>query len=168
MGGAVVVGASMLVFGAQAWAGSFTNLSVMTDEKSLSCMPIMSCFDVTSDKNITHIFVEIEACTVQESDPFMITVDGVPVTKVHTNGGPCNHGPDAPMSVPENDEVLDLNGPFLIDKPRIWFPLPGNQSTARVCVSVDEPSMIEVGAKSADDCAQNTASLCQCMPGNCP
>jgi hypothetical protein len=160
----VLVAASVFVFGAQARAGSFTDLTVMADESSFSCEPIMKCFDISSDKNITQIFVEFNACTGMpgSEDSFTITVDGTPITKVHTNGGPCNHGPDAPSVVPEDDEVLGLNGPFLIDKPRVWFPLPGNQMTARVCVTTDDPTMLEVGAKSADDCAEAPANLCTC------
>jgi hypothetical protein len=162
--GGVVVAASVFMFGAQARAGSFTDLSVTPIENSFTCTPeIMKCFDVSSDKNITHIFVEFNACTeMPMTDSFSITVDGTPITKIHMNGGPCNHGPDAPDVIIEDDEKLGFPGPSLIDKPRFWFPLPGNQMTATVCVTTDDPTKLEVGAKSADDCAEAPADLCSC------
>ena len=57
------------------------------------------------------MFVD-SACAASPSD-FAITVDGEAVPELHTDDGPCENIPR-----------------------EIWFPLPGHQDTAHVCVSV--------------------------------
>jgi hypothetical protein len=100
---------------------------------SLLASSSTACFDVvTEDANITHIFVNACAATASE---FAITVDGEPVTELHTDDGPCEH--------------------ISTD---VWFPLQGNQDTAHVCVSVqgDCPEGIQLYAKAESECAAGT------------
>ena len=162
----VVVASTVLASGGSSFAGRETDLSVTPDGSDVSCEPISitGCFDVDSLKNITHIFVAFDACAPDPpEDPFSITVDGDPVPvdklipedRLKDKGGPCNHGDPAP---PVADD--DTSGPNLIAKPRLWFPLQGNQKHARVCVTTDTISIIRVGAKSADECVQNTQNFC--------
>jgi hypothetical protein len=151
--------ASGLLFSTAALADPQTNLRVTADGTNLTCPEASACFDVSSEKNITHIFVDwsFDGCEQDDQDPtFAVTVDGVdiPSDKWHTRGGPCNHGEDF---IPRT----------------IWFPLPKNQDTARVCVTVTGavPSEILVGAKSAEECTfddvEGECQICEQQPP-CP
>jgi hypothetical protein len=123
-------------------------------DNNLTCPEPTACFTVTSDKNITHIFVDssAEGCEVDNhNDPIeSVTVDGedIPSDKWHTNGGPCNHGEDLVPRV-------------------IWFPLTQNQDHAEVCVTVSgDVTQILVGAKSAEECTLDTqeTNCCEEQP----
>jgi hypothetical protein len=117
---------------------------IQGDGTDLSCPAPTACFQVTADKNITHIFVDANFDCESGADPgiLQVTVDGtvIPQSKWHTNGGPCNHGEDF---IPRD----------------IWFPLPGNQKSAEVCVTTFgmSPSDVSVGAKAAEECLYDTA-----------
>jgi hypothetical protein len=90
-----------------------------------------ACFDVTTNgANIGQIFID-NICGPTVPEEFVITVDGEPVTKLHTEDSPC---PELPSDV--------------------FFSLTGHQSTAHVCVSVLGASggCISVGAKAGDEC----------------
>jgi hypothetical protein len=97
-----------------------------------------ACFNVSSDHNITHIFVNLgfDGCTPV---PFVVSVDGVfvdPKDFHSPSSGPCNG-----------------NGERIV--PRIlWFPLPGNQKNVEVCVLTEfaVPALVAVGAKADDLC----------------
>jgi hypothetical protein len=109
----------------------------------LSCNSDTACFDVTTNgANITHIFID-SPCVSGDGD-YEVTVDGEPVKKLHTNGGPC-------QSIPRD----------------VWFPLQGNQAEAHVCVTVKGvgPSGVQVGAKAKNDCVMASVPL-NC--GSCP
>jgi hypothetical protein len=102
-----------------------------------------ACFDVSTDANIGQIFID-DLCGQTALEDFLITVDGEPVTKLHTEDSPC---PDIPSDV--------------------FFSLPGNQSTAHVCVTVSGASggCLTVGAKAADECLIGSVFLladCTC------
>ena len=89
------------------------------------------CFDVTTDgANIGQILID-DICGQTAPEDFVITVDGEPITKLHTDDSPC---PEIPSDV--------------------FFSLPGNQSTAHVCVSVSDASgdCLTVGAKAGNEC----------------
>lgn len=107
----------------------------------------VSCFDVTSDKNITHIFVDVDTYACESDPDFFVTVDGEAVEKLHTNGGPCTH---------DND-----NGQIDIDR-IVWFPVPQNQSEAEVCVYVEARAPVTVGAKSANECDEASNHVYEC------
>jgi len=177
------VGVAVLLIGGGVWAGcgsdggslssavaddqkedkstgdvSHTDLMVTAEGGGdLTCPSPMACFDVSSEKNITHIFVQVgfDGCA---KVGYSITVDGKAVTMLHTMGGPCNvHGQKGEDLIPRD----------------VWFPLPGNQKTARVCVATDGtvPASIRVGAKSAEECKDAmTSAMCQpCeQPQPCP
>jgi hypothetical protein len=66
---------------------------------------------------------------------FAITVDGEAVPELHTDDGPYENIPR-----------------------EIWFPLPGHQDTAHVCVSVQRagPEDIRVSAKAGSACIAGT------------
>jgi hypothetical protein len=127
---------------------SDANLVVEVDRVS-NCK---ACFDVTADKNITHIFVKVNG-----SDAYTILVDGKPVDPkdLHDTGGPCNHG---------EDEILR----------DVWFPLTGNQKEAQICVVLNNPPVyanVTVGAKAASACVdESTKVRCKANhPGDgCP
>jgi hypothetical protein len=90
----------------------------------------MVCFDIlTEGTNISHIVVD--AGGAAPPSDFAITVDGEPVPELHTTGGPCEH-------IPRN----------------VWFPLPGDQEEAFVCVSVQGagPEGIQVYAQAGRAC----------------
>jgi hypothetical protein len=102
-----------------------------------------ACFDVTTNgANIGHILID-DICGQRTPEDFLITVDGVLITKLHTDDSPC---PEIPSDV--------------------FFSLPGNQSTAQVCVSVLDASgdCIMVGAKAGNECfiAAVPSSECTC------
>jgi hypothetical protein len=136
---------------------SHTNLTVTenTHDTSIECPGgTTACFNVDSDKNITHIFVNLgwDGCT---PEGFTVTVDGVTVDPKDFHApdtGPCNPNGQA------GEDFI----------PRIlWFPLPGNQKHAEVCVHIKGaiPALVSVGAKSAEECI--AASLEQSC-SNCP
>jgi hypothetical protein len=114
-----------------------------------------ACFEIDSDKNITHIFVDTEGA---ENEVFLGFGDDELelVEKLHDNGGPCNHG----------DTSIDRDD---------WFVVPGNEEhfseVLTVCVVVtdsDFDGVITVGAKSTDECQQDTDEV-QCEGGEpCP
>jgi hypothetical protein len=115
---------------------SDANLSVEVD-RVMNCK---ACFDVTADKNITHIFVKVDG-----TDAYTILVDGTPVDPkdLHDTGGPCNHGPD------------EIFREFL-------FPLTGNQKEAEICVVLNNPPVyanVTVGAKAASACADESTRV---------
>jgi hypothetical protein len=92
------------------------------------------CFDIVTDgAEITHILVD-STCAASPSD-YAITVDGEPVTVLHTDDGPC--------------ESLARG---------VWFPLQGHQDTAHVCVSVrgECQGSIQVAVKAGDECVSGT------------
>jgi archaellum component FlaG (FlaF/FlaG flagellin family) len=117
-------------------AGPTRSVTASTEPLACDSDSTSACFDITTDgdgANITHVFVDA-GCAASPSD-FEITVDGVPVTELHTDDGPCE-------SIPRD----------------VWFPLPGNQDTAEVCVSVQAagPEDIQVYAKAGDECIVGT------------
>jgi hypothetical protein len=100
-----------------------------------------ACFDVTTNgENIGQIFID-DICDQTAPEDFVITVDGAPITKLHTDDSPC---PDIPSDV--------------------FFSLPGHQSTAHVCVSVSDASgdCITVGAKAGNECFIAAVPLSDC------
>jgi hypothetical protein len=112
------------------------NLAVEVD-RVVNCK---ACFDVTADKNITHIFVKVNG-----TDAYTILVDGNPVDPkdLHDTGGPCNHG---------EDEIFR----------DVWFPLTGNQNQAEVCVVLKNSPVyasVTVGAKAADACVDESTKV---------
>jgi hypothetical protein len=141
--GAFVVAA----FGLAGQAGAKkANLTITPDGVTGMCPDGQTaCFlvDTEEERNITHIFIDINFCGVDP--PFTVTVDGVPVDMLHTQGGPCNHGDD------EIDRIA-------------WFPLTGNQDHARVCVTTagQFPS-VSVGAKSQGECVSGPTLGGSCM-----
>lgn len=151
-GMAAIMVVAGLGFVNRAEAKKNANLEVDFDagDSNLECGngTIVSCFDVTADKNITHIFVDVDFSVCQEDPPFQVTVDGEEITKFHTKGGPCNH----------------FNGNGQIDIERsVWFPLPGNQKSAEVCVFTDGTIVpVSVGAKAANECAVDENDVYDC------
>ena len=138
--------------------GKQPNLKVTPDplHSDLTCPSPTACFRVTSDKNITHIFVDVAPDTTCEGETpsIAVSVDGVnvPSAKFHTNGGPCNHGEELVTRI-------------------LWFPLTGNQKTADVCVTTSGVAVsdISVGAKSAEEClASSEHPACECPPAPSP
>jgi hypothetical protein len=131
---------------------SHTDLTVRenTHDTSLTCPSARACFDVSSLKNITQIFVKVGFDSCKPVD-FVVTVDGVVIDPGDFHDpttGPCNHGED------------------LIERD-LWFPLPKNQKTAQVCVTTTGavPALVRVGAKSAEECESAAISeTCE----NCP
>jgi hypothetical protein len=113
-------------------------------DTNLSCEggPIV-CFDVdTNGANITHIFVDVDAPCVSNPDDYDVLLggpNGAVVDKLHTRGGPCNHGLDA------------------IDRD-VWFPLSRNQSRAEVCIRFHGfvPQNVSLGAKAKSECVATT------------
>jgi hypothetical protein len=100
-----------------------------------------ACFDVTTDGvNIGQILID-DICGQTAPEDFAITVDGEPITKLHTDDSPC---PEIPSDV--------------------FFSLPGNQSTAQVCVSVLDASgdCLTVGAKAGNECFVAAVPLSDC------
>jgi hypothetical protein len=103
-----------------------------------------ACFDVTTNgANIGQIFID-NICGQTAPEDFLITVDGEPITKLHTEDSPC---PEIPSDV--------------------FFSLTGNQSMAHVCVSVlgATGGCISVGAKAGDECFMASIPLladCTC------
>ncbi|HEX2570801.1 MAG TPA: hypothetical protein VH877_14685 [Polyangia bacterium] len=134
-------------------AAADSNADVMVcprpDLSTPKCPEARACFDVRATKNITHIFVDLDF-DMCRSAPFVISVDGVdvPADRLHTRGGPCNHGDD------------DISR-------TVWFPLTGNQDKAQICVRVEGavPQAISVGAKAADECVSASLSTPYCS--NC-
>ena len=123
----------------EAVQGAGLTMSVTASTEPLACDSdtTTACFDIAAEgANITHILVDA-ACAASPSD-FAITVDGMDVIMLHTDGGPCE-------SIPRD----------------VWFPLPGNQDEAIVCVSVQAagPEDIQVYAKAGDDCIAGTMPL---------
>jgi hypothetical protein len=114
-----------------------------------TCPEARACFDVRASKNITHIFVNLDF-DMCRSAPFVVSVDGVdvPADRLHSQGGPCNHGDSA---IPRT----------------VWFPLTGNQESARICIRVEGavPQTIGVGAKAANECVAASLSTPYCS--NC-
>jgi hypothetical protein len=112
--------------------GAGLTMAVTARTDPLVCDESMACFDIfTNGPNITHIFID-SGCAASD---FQITVDGEPLssfqTELHTTGGPC---PDLPRDV--------------------WFPLPGDQDEAHICVSVHAagPEGIQVYAEAGGEC----------------
>lgn len=101
---------------------------------SLTCPSPMACFHVTTNgANITHIFIDVDACCAVDSGDYDVLVDGQPVTQLHDGGGgPCK------------ELARD-----------VWFPLQGNQASAEVCLQFHGfvPSHVSVGAKAKSECA---------------
>jgi hypothetical protein len=129
-------------------ASSVTDLRVTPSASSQTCPTPFACFDVRTDgANITHIFVDVDAPCASNPSDFSVEVNGVPVTDLHTQGGPCTGGGG--------------NGPIDRD---VWFPLMGNQSQASVCVFTHGfvASQISVGAKAQDDCVAASSQF-QCQ-----
>jgi hypothetical protein len=146
-----VLAVAGLGFENRAEAKRDANLDVCFDpgDSNLECgNTIVSCFDVSADKNITHIFVDVNFDVCQEDPPFQVTVDGEEITRFHTRGGPCNH----------------FNGNGQIDIERsVWFPLPRNQKEAEVCVYTDGVIVpVSVGAKAANECAVDENEVYDC------
>lgn len=116
------------------------------DGIDLSCPG--ACFDVTADKNITHIFVDVGGAR-----DFDVYIDGEEVDPdtFHDRGGPCNHG--------KREIERD-----------VWFPLTGNQKRAEVCVVIHDGASskeIKVGAKSACECKDADVEV-ECEPSHPP
>jgi hypothetical protein len=94
-----------------------------------------ACFDLVADfgKKITHILID-SGFGASPSD-FLISVEGEPVGKLHTEGGPCE---DIPRDV--------------------WFLLESGPETAFVCVIVrvpDDLANIQIFGKTNDgECIQ--------------
>lgn len=100
---------------------------------SLTCPAPIACFQVsTNGANITHVFIDVDACCAADPDDYDVLVDGQPVTKLHDGGGgPC-------------DEI----------EREVWFPLQGNQASAEVCLQFHGfvPNHVSVGAKAKSEC----------------
>jgi hypothetical protein len=118
----------------EAVQGAGLTRAVNVSTEPLACDDGMTCVDIfTNDPNIniTHIFID-SGCAASD---FSITIDGEPLssfqTELHTTGGPC---PDLPRDV--------------------WFPLPGDQDEALICVSVHAagPEGIKVYAMAGGEC----------------
>jgi hypothetical protein len=73
----------------------------------------------------------------------VITVDGIPVTHLHTDDGPCE-------SIPRD----------------VWFSLQTKQDMAEVCVTVqaEGPADIHVYAKVDNECITGTTPLVSIEP----
>jgi len=110
----------------------------------MTCQTAAVCFDVKAQKNITHVFVDVDFEGVGER-PVFVSVDGtaIPGSALKTSGGPCHE--DRPAGGSGEDG----------DVRSYWFPLTGNQTEAEVCVSVPGvlPKFISVGAKSQGMCS---------------
>jgi hypothetical protein len=105
------------------------------------CNQGTACFDVTTNgANIGQVLVD-DICGQAGPEDFLITVDGAPITKLHTDDSPC---PEIPSDV--------------------FFSLPGNQSTAQVCVTVlgAGGDCIRVGAKAGNECFIAAVPLSDC------
>jgi len=118
--------------------GASLPMAVNASTEPLTCDSSMACFDIfTNGPNITHIFID-SGCGASPSD-FQVTIDGEALeyfqTELHTNGGPCE-------SIPRD----------------VWFPLPGDQDEAHICVSVHAagPEGIQVYAKAGGECIVGT------------
>jgi hypothetical protein len=120
----------------EAVPGAARTMAVTARTEALDCVSSSgACFDVTTNgANITYIF--IDACSTNPSD-YAITVDGEPVEKLNTNGGPC-------QSITRD----------------VWFQLTSNQASALVCVSVQGGCpCIQVGAKAKSECVESSSPL---------
>jgi hypothetical protein len=127
-----------------------------------------SCFKITSEKPITHIFVKVgfDGCT---AEPFTVSFNGtiIDITKWHTAGGPCN-------GMGQGGEDLIVRD-IWIPTGEAGFPEPTQCTgmgasricTLNVCVTVSGavPASVSVGAKSAEECESNSANQ-ECV--NCP
>jgi hypothetical protein len=169
--------AALALFSGSAQTDPVTDLMVSPVGGSLICEPLFTtCSRVTSNKNITHIFIAFQQCQQQQQqDFFTVTVDGSPVLPkdiqqeqddLHNKGGPCNHGPSATPTA--NDDPDTAHGPRTIETPRFWFPLGQNQFDVTVCVTTDQEQTTRIGAKSADECVQDSVNLCQECQQNPP
>lgn len=99
------------------------------------CPSGQNCADISADGNITHIFVD----TPCSPDQIMVLVDGVEVSNLHEQGGPCHD----------------------IER-EVWFPLTGNQQHVTVCVAgcACTASEITIGYKVRGDCSYASVSSC--------
>ncbi|MFT3766423.1 MAG: hypothetical protein QM820_13060 [Minicystis sp.] len=100
---------------------------------TLACPAPVACFQVsTNGANITHIFIDVDACCAPDPGDYDVTVDGQPVTQLHDGGG----------------------GPCKELEREVWFPLQGNQASAEVCLQFHGfvPSHVSVGAKAKNEC----------------
>jgi hypothetical protein len=128
-------------------AVSEANVEVTQTESPFPCPS--ACFLVTADKNLTHIFVNVD-----DGQQFSITVDDKTLEeqnlKLHDSGGPCNHG----------EREIDRD---------VWFPLIKNQEQAKVCVAVQDSTRarISVGAKADGECKEGEEVLIECKK-ECP
>lgn len=113
---------------------------------SLACGSPEACFQITTNgANITHIFIDVDACCAPDPGDYEVLVDGEPVTKLHDAGGPC--------------QELERE---------VWFPLQGNQSTAEVCLRFHGfvPGHVSVGAKAKEECVATALDgMCQACGG---
>jgi hypothetical protein len=119
------------------WIFLFAVMSFATISSSLANESSTACFDIITDGgNITHIFVD-SAFGVSPSD-YVITVDGIPITHLQTDGGPCE-------SIPRD----------------VWFSLQTNQDSALVCVSIqgEGEADLQVYAKVDNECIIGTTPL---------
>jgi hypothetical protein len=118
-------------------AGLTMSATASTEPLAYDSDTTTACFDIATDgANITHLFID-SGCAASPSD-FSINADGIPVTELHTDDGPCE-------SIPRD----------------VWFPLHSHQDTAFVCVSVRGagPEGIQVYAKAGDECIIATMPL---------
>lgn len=119
---------------------------------ALACSAPEVCFQITTNgANITHVFVDVDACCAPDPGDYEVLVDGEVVTKLHDGGGgPCK------------DIVREA-----------WFPLQGNQATAEVCLRFNGfvPGHVSVGAKAKDECVasafEGTCEVCGGGAGSC-
>jgi uncharacterized membrane protein YgcG len=120
--------------------------TVGVDGGQAACGATETCFQITTNgANITHVFIDVDACCAPDPGDYEVIVDGQPVTKLHENGGPCQ------------DLAREL-----------WFPLQGNQATAEVCLRFHGfvPGHVSVGAKAKDECVATALDgACQACGG---
>lgn len=114
---------------------------------TLACPSPTVCFQLATDgANITHVFIDVDACCAASPDDYDVLVDGQPVKVLHDHGGPCG------------DIARDA-----------WFPLQGNQSAAEVCLQFHGfvPGSVSVGAKAKSECVATavTAACAVCAGG---
>jgi uncharacterized membrane protein YgcG len=117
---------------------------------TLACPSPSMCFQIsTNGANITHVFLDVDACCAPDPGDYDVLVDGQPVKVLHDGaGGPCKE----------------------IER-EVWFPLQGNQATAEVCLQFHGfvPSHVSVGAKSKSECVATAVDgACEVCGGGGP
>ena len=96
------------------------------------------CVKIEADQNITHVFLDFKC----DAGDFKVTLEtdqfGKVEPKLHENGGPCQ------------DIERD-----------VWFPVPGPDQEAKVCVEFkgNKKSEVEVSYKAGGMCVEDVKDL---------